>query len=142
VANILIETEGEGRIADRVELQKAIDSVPPRQTVVWPSGPFLTSVAQVEALPPFGVYRRPRPPEPPSTPVGLAQRDTGSQGLTVVSRPADDVVAAPEAEKPGIEPTILERVAGVSVQLDIAVERRRFFWWRLALSMVVRRLGR
>jgi hypothetical protein len=81
-------------------------------------------------LPPFGVYQRPRPPKPPSAPVGIAQCDTDPQGLATASKPADDVVAAPEAE----------RVGGVSVQLDIAVERRRWFWWHLALRLVARRL--
>jgi hypothetical protein len=55
-----------------------------------------------------------------------------AQGLALPSRPAQDVVAVPEAA----------RVGGVSMQLDIAGERRRSHWWRLALSLVVRRLGR
>jgi hypothetical protein len=97
-----------------------------------PAGPFLTSVAQVAALPPLGARRRPPPPVPPSEPVGLAQRDTDPEVRAVVSKPADDVVAVPEAE----------RVGGVSLQLDVAVERRRWLFWRLALSLVVRRLGR
>jgi hypothetical protein len=42
------------------------------------------------------------------------------------------LVASPEAARAG----------GVSVQLDIHVERRRFFWWRLGLRFVARRLGR
>jgi hypothetical protein len=29
---------------------------------------------------------------------------------------------------------------GLSVQLHVGVERQRFFWWRMALSLVVRRL--
>jgi hypothetical protein len=81
-------------------------------------------------MPPLGARRRPLPPGPPSTPVGLTQRDPEPQGLAVVSKPADDDVAAVEAE----------RVGGVSLQLDIHVERRRFFWWRLMASLVVRRL--
>jgi hypothetical protein len=48
-----------------------------------------------------------------------------AQGLAVVSKPAEDVVAAPE----------VKRVGGVSVQLDIAVERRRSFWWRLVAKL-------
>jgi hypothetical protein len=79
---------------------------------------------------------RPTPPRPPpkrpSKPVSADVVAAQSSTAPAASKPADDDVAAPEAQ----------RVGGVSVQLDIAVERRRSFWWRLALSMVVRRLGR
>jgi hypothetical protein len=96
------------------------------------NGRFINDPAQMQDL--YRPFCRLPPPPPvrPSAPVGLAQRDTDPEGLVVVSRPADDVVASPEAE----------RVGGVSVQLDVAISRRRFFWWRLALSLVVRRLGR
>jgi hypothetical protein len=57
-------------------------------------------------------------------------RSVESSTAPAASEPADDVVAVPEAA----------RVGGLSVQLDIAVERRRRFFWRLALSAVVRRL--
>jgi hypothetical protein len=53
---------------------------------------------------------------------------TDPQGLIVASKPADDDVAASEA------------VRGISQQLDVAVERRRSWWWRLALTLVARRL--
>jgi hypothetical protein len=111
-------TEGEGRIADRVELQKAIDSVPRRQTVVWPAGPFLTSVAQVEALPPFGVYRPP-PPKRPAKPCTSVQTEPVSADVVatdpspitaVVSRPAEALVAAPDA----VDKSIVSRSATLS----------------------------
>jgi hypothetical protein len=95
----------------------------------------------VSGLPPLGSYRSvvtKTPSEPVSADVVAAEAPLAA----VAIRPADDVVATPEAEKSGIESVILERVGGVSVQLDINIERRRWLWWRLALSMVVRRLGR
>jgi hypothetical protein len=50
--------------------------------------------------------------------------------VQVATEAPTGVVASPEAE----------RVGGVSVQLDVGVERRRSFFWRLALRLVVRRL--
>jgi hypothetical protein len=130
-------SESEGRI-DREGLQKAIDSVPRRQTVVWPSGPFLTSVAQVEALPPFGVYR----PPPPVRPAGRTSADVVALDGPLAIEPNLPACRKIEASEGVVAPPPeAQRVSGVSVQLDIAVERRRFFWWHLALSMVVRRLG-
>jgi len=49
---------------------------------------------------------------------------------TVEAKPAEDDVAATEAQ----------RVAGVAVELNVEVTRRRWFWWRLALRLVARRL--
>jgi hypothetical protein len=99
--------------------------------------PFLTGPRFIENPEQLQLYRpftrlHPLPPVRPSTPAGLPQRDTDPQWLTAPSRAADDVVAVPEAE----------RVGGLSVQLDIGIERRRSFWWRLSLSLVARRLGR
>jgi len=53
-----------------------------------------------------------------------------AQGLTVVSKPADDDVASAEAE----------RATGVSMRLDVYLERRRSWFWRLAAMFTVRRL--
>jgi hypothetical protein len=84
---------------------------------------------------PLGM-RRP-PPKPPATPVRDEADGPGHQLATVASeaplatveaKPADAHVSSPEV------------VGGVSVQLDIAVERRRSHWWRLALRLVARRL--
>jgi hypothetical protein len=114
-------------IADRVELQKAIDSVPRRQTVVWPSGGFLTSVAQVEALPPFGVYRPP-PPQRPAKPAGTeivpvepAAAPEASQGLTAASTVTKGHGSG-EADPVPVWQALL----------DVQVQRGGPWWWRLA----------
>jgi hypothetical protein len=66
-------------------------------------------------------------PPRPSVP---AEDDGGRPMVQVATEAPTGVVASPEAE----------RVGGVSVQLDVGVERRRSFFWRLALRLVVRRL--
>lgn len=103
------------------ELVAAIDEAA-RRHIVWPWEP----PSSLRPTPPR------RPPVPPARPVSADVVAAEPQIAAVASEPADDDVVGPEAE----------RVGGVSIQLDIAVERRRSFWWRLALSMVVRRLGR
>jgi hypothetical protein len=65
---------------------------------------------------------------PPSKPVSADVVASEAPPADVATR--DDVVAVTEAE----------RVGGVSLQLDIAVERRRWLWWHLALRLVARRL--
>jgi hypothetical protein len=96
------------------------------------NGRFINDPAQLQEL--YRPFCRLPPPPPvrPSAPDGLAQRDTEPPGLSVVSDAPTGLPAVPEAE----------RVGGLSVQLDIGIERRRSFWWRLSLSLVVRRLGR
>jgi hypothetical protein len=114
-----------------------------RQTVGfgWSGSPFITDPAQLAALPPLSRRRR-LPPKPPSLPnlENVAASDSGAlvatvaasdaQVANVASKPADDDVRLPEAK----------RMGGVSMQLDVAVERRRSWFWRLAVSLVVRRL--
>jgi hypothetical protein len=79
---------------------------------------------------PLGM-RRPTPPKPPSEAARADVEASGSQ-VAVTLRNGDlGVVAAPEPEQ----------VVGVTLQLDIAVERRRSFWWRLRAALQVRRLG-
>jgi hypothetical protein len=143
-------TEGEEHIAGRDELAAAIAEAGQRQTTVgfrWAGG-FITHPAQLAALPPLGARRRP-PLPPPSTPSSMTQRHAGTEGLAVVSEPADDDVAVPGLSgNDNLRKPIqllsrvnkAEQVGGVSVQLDIAVERQRWFWWRLALRLVARRL--
>jgi hypothetical protein len=106
--------------------------------------PFLTGPRFIENPDQLQLYRpfcrlHPPPPVRPSVPPRADVVAVEPSTAAAVSRPADDrdrsgdlAVAAPEAE----------RVGGVSLQLDIGIEPRRSFWWRLALSLVVRRLGR
>jgi hypothetical protein len=68
----------------------------------------------------IGPERRPEPPVPPPVPVVE----------TTTAEPPAGLVRLPEPKQ----------VSGVSVQLDVSVERRRSFWWRLAVSLVARRL--
>jgi hypothetical protein len=107
------------------ELAKALAAAERPVVPCWRPGGFITSVNQLQSLPPLGARRRRLPPGLPSVPVRDDVGANDAQGLAVVSKPADDVVAAPE----------VKRVGGVSVQLDIAVERRRSFWWRLVAKL-------
>jgi hypothetical protein len=108
-----------------------------QQRTVWPQWePFST-------LRPTPPPKRPSAP-PPSPPVPVS-RDVGAneaQGLAVPSKPADDVVAAPEViavtKRDGDR---LEQPVWQAL-LDVSVWRSRPWWWRLAASLVVKRLGR
>ena len=125
------------------DLLAAISEAGQRRTTVgfgWASGSsFITHPAQLQSLPPFGRLR-PLPPKPPRG--GLSAIDAGTADKPSSEPVRDDVGArAPTLPETGLARLPeAKRVGGVSVQLDIAVERRRFFWWRLALSLVVRRL--
>jgi len=52
-----------------------------------------------------------------------------------------DIVPDPNPEYPPAIPEAprAERLGGVTVQLDVAVERRRTFWWRLVAKMQISR---
>ena len=74
--------------------------------------------------------------------VGVVQRDTDQPSPPPPVPPPVPAVETATAEPPtGLvrlpEP---KQVGGVSMQLDVSVERRRSFWWRLAVSLVARRL--
>jgi hypothetical protein len=122
-----------------VELQKAIDSVPRRQTVVWPSGGFLTSVAQVEALPPFGVYR----PPPPKRPAKPARADVVPAWSSL---PPEAEMVAPPAPATRSNDSVTKRHADTPLEpvwqalLDVSVWCSRPWWLRVAASLVVKRL--
>jgi hypothetical protein len=119
----------EASIASREELAAAIAEAGQRH-IVWRWEPAST----LWATPPR------RPAKPVSADVAAAESPTAPAVLEASEGLADSVslgdgigglTASPEAE----------RLHGVAVQLDIGVTRRRLHWWRLAASLVVRRLG-
>ena len=63
----------------------------------------------------------PKPSQPPTTQIAPAEP---------YEAPAP-VAAAPAAA------AAVERLGGISMQLDIAVERRRSFWWRLVAKLQI-----
>jgi hypothetical protein len=68
------------------------------------------------------LLRASAPPKPP--------KPTGTEMVgTAVPTPPVAV------ERPPAAPEAVERLGGVSMQLDIAVERRRSFWWRLVAKL-------
>jgi hypothetical protein len=73
-------------------------------------------------------------------------RKKAEVGLDIASKPdlpepPPMVPVATEAAPTGlVRLSEAKRVGGVSVQLDVSVERRRSFWWRLAVSLMARRL--
>lgn len=94
---------------------------------------FLTTPEEVERLyRPLGWLPSP-PPVQPSVPVS---RDVPASPTPVVAEPSRPLEAL------AATPPVSVRQSGLTVQLDINVERRRSWWWRLALSLVVRRLCR
>ena len=109
------------------ELAKAIAAAGQNghRVAFGPASGFITNVNQL------GAYRPLTRTMPPKQPVS---RD-------IVADPIPEYLPAiTEAPRASEGLTAPEVVHGVSVQLDIAVERRRSWFWRLALSMVVRRL--
>jgi hypothetical protein len=119
--------------ASPAELQAVLAQAAQRRAdtnlLFQPSGsPFLTDPDQLRFYRPFCRLR----PPPPVRPVSRE----------IVADPIPEyppaIAEAPRAAADDVRLSELKR--GVSVQLDIAVERRRFFWWRLALSLVARRL--
>jgi hypothetical protein len=52
-----------------------------------------------------------------------------SRDIVADSIPAEYVPAIPQP------PVAAERLGGVTVQLDVALERRRSFWWRLVAKL-------
>jgi hypothetical protein len=87
--------QGEGRIASRDELARAISEAGQRRTSVglWRPSGFITDVNQLQSLPPFGLYRSVPPKQPPK-PVSRDVSPSEPQGLVVVSRPVDASVDA------------------------------------------------
>lgn len=71
-------------------------------------------------------------------PQGQITSEKQSQRLSApVSR---DIVPDPIPEYPPTitePPRAAERLGGITVQLDVAVERRRSFWWRLVAKLQV-----
>jgi hypothetical protein len=123
-------------------LARAISEAGQRRPTVWfgSTGGFITHPDQIWTLPPLGGLRggagvngaiQAPPPKLPPAPVSRDVSPSEPQGLAVPSSMSNDTLE---------QPPEAERVHGVSVQLDIAVERRRSYWWRLALTFVARRL--
>jgi hypothetical protein len=80
----------------------------------------------------------PRPVPPPVRPSVPVSRD-----IEVGRSGPPPLPAIPEAPRAAVAVSqgngdLTKRRGGLSVHLDINVERRRSFWWRLALSLVVR----
>jgi hypothetical protein len=95
------------------QVQQAMDSVP--RPMLWPPWWAISTL-------------RPSPPKP---------QPVVSQRLSVpVSR---DIVPDPTPEYPQAisEPYRATERLGVTMQLDVAVERRRSFWWKLVAKLQI-----
>jgi hypothetical protein len=78
----------------------------------------------------------PAVPERDAVPV----RDDGGPPMVQIAAEAPTGLVRNTARYGSIPHLLPEAVRGMSLQLDIGVERRRSFWWRLALRLAVRRL--
>jgi hypothetical protein len=123
-------------VSDRVrELAEAMEAARYRSSP-FPVDPAFQELRLWMMRPPF-CRLHPAPPVRPCEPV--------SDDVAPPESPADsNVIVA--SESPTAPHKVIEDAGGggrgVTMQLDIAVERRRSFWWRLAASLVIRRLGR
>jgi hypothetical protein len=66
----------------------------------------------------------------------------GVGDVVAAQAPVTDLDSSRVSEAPVASRDDAARLGGVAMRLDIAVWRRRPWWWRLAASLVVRRLGR
>jgi hypothetical protein len=129
--------EGGECIASNAELQAAIAEAQRHPTVGfgWASPPcgFMTNPAELQR------YRARKKASD-----SVAHRETidHQRAAVPVRHDGGPALVPVAAEAPTALARLPEstRVGGVSVQLDVAVERRRLWFWRLALHFVVRRL--
>ena len=88
----------------------------------------LEAAARCNYRPPPMLYSSLRPYRPP------VPRKPATTPTTEIVR-TEPYEAPVAVERRPVAPAAVERLGGISMQLDIAVERRRSFWWRLVAKL-------